>query len=116
MQNSLVDGIALAAPGSLKGRGTAWALQHRFTRDAHQAFDDGWGTLEQNAQEEHLPPATHIIEEKARTILSGNDSPDIPFDLSINPYRGCEHVMRRTNVFSEGGWLMSQGSSSLKYV
>ena len=119
MQNPLVDGIVVPVPGShekqtpgrpkcfspprgaddvcrrpggsLKGRGTAWALQHRFTRNAHEAFDDGWGTLEQNAQEEHLPPATHIIEEKAKTILSGNDSPDISFDLSINPYRGCEH-------------------------
>lgn len=38
-----------------------------------------------------MPPTTHIIEEDAKSILSANESPDIHFDLSINPYRGCEH-------------------------
>ena len=75
----------------LKGRGTAWALEHRFSERARDDFDDGWGTLEQAAREEHAPPGTEVIEEGARSILSGNDSPDIGFDLSINPYRGCEH-------------------------
>ena len=75
----------------LKGRGTAWAIDHRFTRQATQACDDGWGTLEQQAAEVTLPPATQIIEERVKAILSSNDSPDISFDLSINPYRGCEH-------------------------
>ncbi len=74
-----------------KGRGTVWALQHRFSSDQREAFDDGWGTLDQVAQEEQLPPQTQIIEERVKTILAGNDSPDIGFDLSINPYRGCEH-------------------------
>ena len=74
-----------------KGRGTAWAIEHRFMRDAHEAFDDGWGSLEQAAREERLAPATQIIEEQVKSILSGNDSPDVSFDLSINPYRGCEH-------------------------
>src|SRR5512145_711054 len=77
--------------GALKGRGTAWAIEHRFTREQHESFDDGWGTLEQAAREEQSAPATQIIEQTVRTILSGNDSPDIDFDLSINPYRGCEH-------------------------
>ena len=85
-----------AAPGALKGRGTAWAIEHRFTRDPRDDFDDGWGTLEQlaqdeAAQEEGGAPATQIIEQRVRTILSANDSPDIAFDLSVNPYRGCEH-------------------------
>ena len=75
----------------LKGRGTVWAIEHRFTRDAREAFDDGWGALEQAAQEERLPPGTELVEENVKSILSGNDSPDISFDLSINPYRGCEH-------------------------
>jgi DNA repair photolyase len=75
----------------LKGRGTAWAIDHRFTRQATQACDDGWGTLEQQAAEVTLPPATQVIEERVKSILSSNDSPDISFDLSINPYRGCEH-------------------------
>jgi DNA repair photolyase len=78
-------------PAPVKGRGTVWALEHRFSRDAREAFDDGWGTLEQAAHEETLAPATQIIEERARSILAANDSPDIGFDLSINPYRGCEH-------------------------
>jgi DNA repair photolyase len=76
---------------ALKGRGTAWAIPHRFNRLWHESFDDGWGSIEQSASEELLPPATHIIEEQARGILSSNQSPDIGFDLSINPYRGCEH-------------------------
>jgi len=74
-----------------KGRGTAWAIEHRFTKDPHEAFDDGWGTLEQAAQEETLAPDTQIIEERVKSILTGNSSPDVSFDLSINPYRGCEH-------------------------
>jgi DNA repair photolyase len=75
----------------LKGRGTAWAIEHRFTKERHESFDDGWGTLEQAAREESSAPATQIIEQQVKSILSGNDSPDIAFDLSINPYRGCEH-------------------------
>ncbi len=74
-----------------KGRGTVWALEHRFASDQRIDFDDGWGTLDQLAQAEQQRPETQILEEPARNILSGNDSPDIGFDLSINPYRGCEH-------------------------
>ena len=76
---------------ALKGRGTVWALQHRFAQDVREGIDDGWGSLDQQAQEERLPPTTHIVEEHAKSILSANESPDIHFDLSINPYRGCEH-------------------------
>src|SRR5262245_59792409 len=74
-----------------KGRGTVWAIEHPFTSQSHETFDDGWGTLEQAAQEETLGPQTQVIEERVKSILAGNDSPDIGFDLSINPYRGCEH-------------------------
>jgi DNA repair photolyase len=75
-----------------KGRGTTWALEHRFTTARREDFDDGWATLEQAAREEEESlPRTQVIEERARGILTGNDSPDIGFDLSINPYRGCEH-------------------------
>ena len=76
---------------ALKGRGSAWAIAHRFESREREQFDDGWGSLDQEASEEHLPPSTQIIEEEARSILSSNQSPDIPFDRSINPYRGCEH-------------------------
>ncbi|GCL63610.1 PA0069 family radical SAM protein [Pseudaquabacterium pictum] len=81
---------SLAAP-LLKGRGTAWSLAHRFTRDDRQPCDDGWGNLDQAVDAQALPPATRVLEEQVKTILAGNDSPDIGFDLSINPYRGCEH-------------------------
>jgi len=90
---------ALPSPAALvrvpreahKGRGTVWAIEHRFASQAHEAFDDGWGTLDQTALEEPLAPETRVIEERVKSILAGNDSPDIGFDLSINPYRGCEH-------------------------
>src|SRR4051794_19827142 len=74
-----------------KGRGTDWAIEHRFRSDHRESFDDGWGTLDQAVSEEPLRPETQVIEERVKSILSGNDSPDIGFDLSINPYRGCEH-------------------------
>jgi DNA repair photolyase len=78
-------------PEPVKGRGTPWAIEHRYSAQHIEAFDDGWGTLDQVVEEERLPPATQIIEERVKSILSSNDSPDIGFDLSINPYRGCEH-------------------------
>jgi DNA repair photolyase len=80
--------IPLAA---LKGRGSATRLAHRFARDSRQAFDDGWATLEEGLAQpgEQLP--TEVIWEEARSIISSNESPDVYFDRSINPYRGCEH-------------------------
>ena len=78
-------------PEPVKGRGTTWAIAHRYTVQSSESFDDGWGTLDQAVHEEHLPPATQVIEEHVKTILTGNDSPDVQFDLSVNPYRGCEH-------------------------
>ena len=74
-----------------KGRGTAWDLPHRFSSESKEDFDDGWGSLQQSVLEQPPPPATQVIDEQVRSILSANDSPDVGFDLSINPYRGCEH-------------------------
>jgi DNA repair photolyase len=86
------DASAVGGPApTIKGRGTAWAIAHRFERDAREAIDDGWGTLDQEAQTQRLAPGTTVVEEQARRILSTNDSPDINFDVAINPYRGCEH-------------------------
>jgi len=84
----VIDLVPLPA---VKGRGAPWAVEHRFSARASEDFDDGWGTLDQQASEQRLLVATEIIEERARSILASNDSPDISFDLSINPYRGCEH-------------------------
>lgn len=78
---------------ALKGRGTAWAIEHRFSGDQREALDDGWHTLEQAAAQdaERPAPPTRVHEEQVRSILTRNESPDIHFDLSLNPYRGCEH-------------------------
>lgn len=82
---------ALVPLASIKGRGSATTMPHRFERHEREQVDDGWGSLEQDAVEERLPPATQVIEEQARRIVTSNQSPDISFDYSINPYRGCEH-------------------------
>ncbi|MET3441163.1 DNA repair photolyase [Variovorax paradoxus] len=78
---------------AIKGRGAATRLAHRFSRDERNAFDDGWGTLEEGAAEaEDLPPlATEVRFEDVKSVLNENDSPDVSFDRSLNPYRGCEH-------------------------
>jgi DNA repair photolyase len=83
--------VFMPPPGAVKGRGTIWAIEHRFNERSRSEFDDGWGTLEQAALQEQASPDTLVLEENVRGILSGNQSPDIPFDVSINPYRGCEH-------------------------
>lgn len=85
-------------PAPVKGRGTVWTLEHRFSVDRRDAFDDGWGSIDQVVSEVQVAPGTTVIEEQAKTILAANDSPDIGFDLSINPYRGCEHVITRQSV------------------
>ena len=69
-----------------KGRGAASNASGRYERYQHVAVDDGW------AQDEDLPPLrTHTRLEASRRIITYNTSPDLPFDRSINPYRGCEH-------------------------
>lgn len=78
---------------ALKGRGAASQLAHRFSRDTRGAFDDGWSTLEDRVALAGEPLATEVTWEDARSIISSNDSPDVYFGKSINPYRGCEHVM-----------------------
>jgi DNA repair photolyase len=70
-----------------KGRGAASNESGRFEAEKREAFDDGWGT----ADAEALPLATTLTVDATRTIIARNDSPDIGFDRSINPYRGCEH-------------------------
>jgi DNA repair photolyase len=78
---------------ALKGRGASGRIAHRFEKDARAEFDDGWDTLDLGAMEAagRLPPVTRVHLEQARSAISKNDSPDIHFDYSVNPYRGCEH-------------------------
>jgi len=72
---------------AIKGRGTARDLPNRFAKAHTEVTDDGWFVDGEPA----APPRTQVTEERARSIVSRNESPDIPFDTSINPYRGCEH-------------------------
>ena len=68
-------------------RGARSFVQGRFETLAREPFDDGWTPEEKDAAELQ----TSVTEERARSIISRNDSPDIGFEQSINPYRGCEH-------------------------
>ena len=79
------------APAPIKGRGTASLIAHRFQREERECADDGWGGLDEATHASAAPPATQVVLEQAKSILSKNDSPDIPFIYSLNPYRGCEH-------------------------
>jgi DNA repair photolyase len=73
-----------------KGRGASLNLEGRFEKWQREAFDDGWeeGQVDDDSE---LPPKTIVTHEHAKSIISTNDSPDIPFRYSLNPYRGCEH-------------------------
>jgi DNA repair photolyase len=77
----------LAAFGQRKGRGAVSNDSGRFEAEKRVAFDDGWGS----SDKEPMPLRTTLSIDATRTIIARNDSPDIGFDRSINPYRGCEH-------------------------
>lgn len=68
-----------------RGRGTASNPHNRFAPNRSVAEDDGW------YQEVPLTQGTEVRFETAKSIITRNSSPDLPFDRSINPYRGCEH-------------------------
>ncbi|MAM10547.1 MAG: radical SAM protein [Rhizobiaceae bacterium] len=69
-----------------RGRGATANPDGRFEKVSRERFDDGWDL------DEDLPAlATDVQVEKAKTIITRNTSPDVPFERSINPYRGCEH-------------------------
>jgi DNA repair photolyase len=85
-----MDEVRIPA-AAIKGRGAATRIAHRFERDARQPFDDGWTTLDEGLALEQQRLRTEVIWEEARSIISSNDSPDVFFDRSVNPYRGCEH-------------------------
>ena len=79
----------MAGKREIKGRGARSNATSRFIADKREAFDDGW---EPDPEEDALPRLdTQLMPERARKIISTNDSPDIGFDRSINPYKGCEH-------------------------
>lgn len=73
-------------PGKLKGRGTGSRVDPRYLAHTREAVDDGWHHGEESGR-----VATTVTVEHPRTIISRNRSPDVPFEASLNPYRGCEH-------------------------
>jgi DNA repair photolyase len=74
------------ADDRVRGRGAGLNMSGRFEINTTEIFDDGWSSLEELA-----PFKTEVQIEKPRTIITRNQSPDLSFDRSINPYRGCEH-------------------------
>ena len=73
-----------------KGRGAVANPTGRFETEKRHNIDDGWG--EGSALDRDLAPLrTTVTPDKSKTVIARNSSPDIPFDRSINPYRGCEH-------------------------
>jgi len=75
----------LTPASARRGRGAPSNAAGRFETQRREALDDGW------TADEVEPLRTQVTPERAKTILTRNDSPDISFDRSINPYRGCEH-------------------------
>ncbi|HJS33526.1 MAG TPA: PA0069 family radical SAM protein [Alphaproteobacteria bacterium] len=79
-----------------KGRGAIGNPDGRFERHRRMTIDDGWARpavddATTNDDDALAPLATTVSVDKTRTIIARNDSPDVPFEQSINPYRGCEH-------------------------
>jgi len=87
MANAMIEQSGMRVrPERNRGRSAGINPSGRFEPVTRHVFDDGWESLE------NLPPfKTEVQVEKPRTIITRNESPDISFDRSINPYRGCEH-------------------------
>jgi DNA repair photolyase len=87
MANAMIEESGIRVrPERNRGRSAGINPSGRFEPISRHVFDDGWNSIEE------LPPfKTEVQVERPRTIITRNDSPDISFDRSINPYRGCEH-------------------------
>ncbi|ANQ85934.1 hypothetical protein dqs_2906 [Azoarcus olearius] len=84
-KHSPLNSAVAAGP---RGRGSAVRPDGRFLQWQREGFDDGWPTA---GDEDDTRLATELRIDSAKTVITYNQSPDIPFDRSINPYRGCEH-------------------------
>ncbi|MHC5544258.1 radical SAM family protein, partial [Singulisphaera rosea] len=72
--------------GTIHGRGAAGNPPNRFERSWHEVDPDG-----DDPDDEHPRPTTRFLKDATRTAIARNDSPDVGFETSVNPYRGCEH-------------------------
>jgi hypothetical protein len=81
---------AAIPPQARKGRGAVSNRPGRYEPGERPVEDDGWGSA-LAASEEAPAPDTSVQPDKSKTIIAWNESPDVGFDRSINPYRGCEH-------------------------
>lgn len=77
----------LTRPIVFRGRGAVTRPDGRYESQRREAFDDGWTEDE----EDPAAPRTELLIDTSKTVISHNDSPDVGFSQSINPYRGCEH-------------------------
>ncbi len=84
---TLIDTGEVAERFEHRGRGAVSNQAGRYERHTFDPFDDGWSTIEDDA----APLETVLMDDTAKTIITFNKSPDISFDRTINPYRGCEH-------------------------
>jgi DNA repair photolyase len=82
-----LEGTHGAHPDARRGRGAVGNPSGRYEREHREQVDDGWD----NVDAPPPPLRTTVIKDTSRSIIARNQSPDIPFDRSINPYRGCEH-------------------------
>jgi DNA repair photolyase len=85
-ENELPPGKHVVDVERRRGRGARSNATGRFEKDSHEVYDDGWESLGQLDAFK-----TEVFEDTAKSIIARNDSPDISFEGSINPYRGCEH-------------------------
>ena len=78
---------SIERPLIYKGRAASSNHVSRFEPHTREVMDDGWGSLDEEAP----PFRTEVMVDATKSIINYIDSPDIPFDRTINPYRGCEH-------------------------
>lgn len=96
-RSSLAGGSPARLPTAPRGRGAIANVAHRFQNNTREQDDDGWytppvaGDATDAVAHQPVRLVTTIEVERARTLMSRNTSPDIPFDVAVNPYRGCEH-------------------------
>jgi DNA repair photolyase len=102
------DDIDTEATRAFKGRGAVTSPGNRYSNTRTEVFDDGWDSIQEVLGGK--APETLTLNDDSKTIITTNRSPDIPFEQSINPYRGCEHgciycYARPTHAF----WDLSPG-------